>query len=174
MEPITLLPHRVSRGTEVYVSDGAKLVGDVTLGDQASVWFNAVVRGDLAPITIGPQSNVQDNCVLHVERGKPCRLGVGVTLGHGAIVHAATLEDYCFIGMHATVMSGALIGAESMVGAGALVTANQVVPPRTLVWGVPAKQSRPLTADEIAHLHRSAANYVAYAKAHAAQPLPTP
>ena len=155
-----------------FMSHNATVVGDVTVGELSSFWFNAVVRGDLAPITLGPQSNVQDNCVLHVERGKPCRLGQGVTLGHGAIVHAATIEDHSFIGMHATVMSGAVIGPESMVAAGALVAANQVVPPQTLVWGVPAKHSRPLRPEEIAHLHRSAANYVAYAKAHMAQPLP--
>ncbi|MBC7541811.1 MAG: gamma carbonic anhydrase family protein [Candidatus Sericytochromatia bacterium] len=169
MAEITLLDDCVEMGNAVFVAPGAQLIGHVQLGDGASVWYNAVLRGDLAPIVIGPRSNIQDNCVFHVESGMTCVLGADVTVGHGAIVHAATVGDNVLIGMHATVMSGAQIGRDCMIAAGALIREDQIVPPGTLVWGLPAKNSRPLTEAEIVAIRESADHYVVYAAAHAAR-----
>jgi carbonic anhydrase/acetyltransferase-like protein (isoleucine patch superfamily) len=118
-----------------------------------------VLRADNEPITIGPRSNVQDNCVFHVDVGKPVRLGEGVSVGHGAVVHGATIGDHVLIGMSATVMNGAVIGDESMVAAGALVTEGMEVPPRSLVAGVPGKVRRELSDDEVEKLHDNARIY---------------
>lgn len=152
-------------GDGVYVSDTAAVVGDVTLGDGASVWFGASLRGDVHWIRIGAGSNVQDNATVHVSRGThPCDVGAGVTIGHNAVVHGCTIEDDVLIGMGAIVLDGAVIGAGSLVGAGALVTGGTVVPPRSLVLGSPARVARPLTEAEVERNRANAAHYVRMAR----------
>lgn len=146
---------------DVYVSDTAAVVGDVTLGDGASVWFGASLRGDVNWIRVGAGSNVQDNATVHVSRGThPCQIGDGVTIGHNAVVHGCTIEDDVLIGMGAVVLDGAVIGAGSVVGASALVTMNTVVPPRSLVLGAPARVVRPLADEEVERNRANAAHYV--------------
>ncbi|MEM1054144.1 MAG: gamma carbonic anhydrase family protein [Bacteroidota bacterium] len=148
-------------GHDVYVSETAALVGDVTLGDGASVWFGASLRGDVHWIEVGAGSNVQDNATVHVSRGThPCRIGAGVTIGHNAVVHGCTIEAGVLIGMGAIVLDGAVIGEGSLVGAGALVTMNAVVPPRSLVIGSPARVVRALTEAEVERNRANAAHYV--------------
>lgn len=153
---------RVPRlGAHVYVADSAAVVGDVTLGDGASIWYGASLRGDVHWIEVGPGSNVQDNATVHVSRGThPCRLGAGVTVGHNAVVHGCTVEDDVLIGMAAVVLDGAVIGAGSLVGAGALVTGGTLVPPRSLVLGSPAHVVRPLTEAEVERNRANAVHYV--------------
>jgi carbonic anhydrase/acetyltransferase-like protein (isoleucine patch superfamily) len=150
-----------------WVAPNATLAGSVSLGEGASVWYGAVLRADNEPITIGARSNVQDNCSFHVDVGKPVTLGEGVSVGHNAVVHGATVGDHALIGMGARVMNGAVIGAESMVAAGCLVTEGTVVPPRTLIAGVPGKIRRELTDDEVAHLHQNSRTYEAHRDLHA-------
>lgn len=146
---------------DAFVVDSAVVLGDVVLGARASVWFNAVVRGDMEPIRIGAESNVQDNATLHVVGGKyGTYVGERVTIGHGAIVHGCTVGDDCLIGMGAIVLDGAEIGAETLVGAGALVTPGSKIPPRSLVLGSPAKRVRALTDEELERIRRSGRNYL--------------
>ena len=152
-----------------WVAPNATLVGGVTLGQRSSVFYGAVLRADIADITIGDDTNLQDNVVMHCDTGKPARVGNRVTVGHGAILHGCTVEDECLIGMAATVMNGAVIGTGSMVAAGALVLEGTIVPPGSLVAGVPAKVRRPLSAEESESLRTSAANYVQTAAAHKAE-----
>lgn len=148
-------------GLEVYVAPTAAVVGDVTLGDGASVWFGASLRGDVHWIEIGAGSNVQDNATVHVSRGThPCRIGAGVTVGHNAVVHGCIVEDDALVGMGAVVLDGAVVGAGSLVGAGALVTGGTVIPPRSLVLGSPARVARALTDLEVARNRANAAHYV--------------
>lgn len=147
-----------------WVAPNATVVGDVTLGEEGSIWFNCVIRGDLAPVKIGKQSNVQDGCILHVGAQYPCTLGDRVSLGHGAIVHGATIEDDCLIGMRATVLNGAVVGKGSIVGAGAVVPENMVIPPGSLVLGVPAKVIKPLTSTQAAGIAATATSYVGYSR----------
>ena len=151
-----------------WVAGNATLVGDVEIGDGASVWYGAVLRSEVEPIRIGAGTNVQDGCVVHVDPGFPCTLGAGVSVGHGAVLHGCTVEDGVLIGMSATVLNGARIGAGSLVAAGAVVLEGTVVPPRSLVAGVPAKVRRELTAEESEHLTANAALYVELARTHAA------
>lgn len=152
-----------------WIAPGATVTGEVHLGERASVWFGSVLRGDVAAIHIGPRTNVQDGSVIHVDHGMPAAIGADVVIGHGAIVHAATVEDGCLIAIRATVLSGALIGAGSIVGAGAVVTEGKVIPPRSLVLGVPGRIVRELDDEQIAQVREQAARYVAYAQAYRAQ-----
>ena len=149
-----------------WIAPTAVLVGSVEIGEGASVWYGAVLRADNEPITIGARSNVQDNCAFHVDRGRPVVLGEGVSVGHGAVVHGATIGDHVLVGMNATVMNGAVIGAETLIAAGALVRQDMQVPPRSLVAGVPAKVRRELTDDEVASLHRNAEIYEGHRELH--------
>ena len=142
-----------------YVAPGARVIGRVVLEEGSSVWFGAVLRGDLDEIRVGAGSNVQDNAVLHVDAGQPCRIGRDVTIGHGAIVHGCTVEDECLIGMGAVVLSGARIGRGSLIGAGALVPENRVIPPGSLVLGIPGRVVRALTTAELEAIRASAARY---------------
>ena len=145
---------------KVKVFDGAKVIGDVELSDNVSIWYNAVVRGDEAPISIGKNSNVQDNCVIHVSDGYPVEIGENVSVGHGAIIHGCSLEDNVLIGMGAIVLNGAKISRNCLVGAGALVTENKSFPEGSLIIGSPAKAVRELTEDEISGIQRNADTYV--------------
>ena len=148
-------------GHGVYLAKTAVVLGDVTLGDNSSVWFGAVLRGDINRIVVGANSNIQDNAVVHLADDFPCLIGDWVTVGHSAIVHACTIGDECLIGMGSTILDGAEIGAQSIVGANALVTGGTKVPPGSLVLGSPAKVVRPLKPEERAGLKHWAQKYVA-------------
>ncbi|MFF2993026.1 gamma carbonic anhydrase family protein [Streptomyces sp. NPDC057950] len=151
---------------EAFTARTAVVVGDVTLGPGASVWYGAVLRADCGPIVIGADSNIQDNCTLHVDPGFTVTVGERVSVGHNAVLHGATVEDDCLIGMGATVLNGAVIGAGSLVAAQALVPQGMRVPPGSLVAGVPAKVKRPLTEEERQGLTLNGTFYVELAKAH--------
>ncbi len=148
----------MSSKTRIY--EGARIVGDVSLGDNVGIWYNAVVRGDEAPISIGERSNVQDNCVVHVSEGKPVKIGKNVSIGHGAIIHGCTIDDNVIIGMGAIVLNGAHIKSNSLVGAGALVTENKEFPEGSLIIGSPAKAVRELSEEEIEGISENAEEYV--------------
>lgn len=147
-------------GAGVYIARGAVVLGDVTIGDYSSVWYNAVVRGDINRIEIGHHSNIQDNAVLHLADEFPCIIGNWVTVGHSAIVHACKVGDECLIGMGATILDGAEIGEQSIIGANALVTQFTQIPPGSLVVGSPAVVKRALSPEERAGLKMWAQKYV--------------
>jgi carbonic anhydrase/acetyltransferase-like protein (isoleucine patch superfamily) len=149
-----------------FVHPLAAVIGDVTLGAEASVWPFAVLRGDTAAIVVGAQSNVQDGAVVHVDRGVPATLGARVAVGHRAIVHGATVEDDCLIGMAAVILNGVVVGRASLVAAGAVVREGTVVPPGSLVVGVPARVARLTTDEERARMARTVASYRALTEAH--------
>lgn len=144
----------------IYISDKAVVEGDVKIGEHSSVWHFASVRGDLAPITIGKGTNIQENCTLHVDTGVPLTLGDGITCGHGAILHGCEVGDNSLIGMGAIVLNGAKIGKNCIVGAGALVTGGTVIPDNSLVLGSPAKIKRETTENEINANKANADEYV--------------
>jgi carbonic anhydrase/acetyltransferase-like protein (isoleucine patch superfamily) len=146
-----------------YVAPGAHVIGRVRLGEQASVWFGAVLRGDNEWISIGDRSNVQDNCVFHTDPGRPLVIGADCTIGHAAILHGCIVEDQTLIGMGATILNRAKIGRCSIVGAGALITENKEFPPFSLIVGAPAKAVRTLEGEAVAAILRSAASYAARA-----------
>ena len=147
--------------SSAWVTESAQVIGDVVIGEESSVWFNAVIRGDVNYIRIGKRSNIQDGCVLHVARNTfPLIIGDEVTVGHGVILHACTIKSRCLIGMGAIVMDDAEVGEDSIVGAGALVTAHTKIPPGSLALGSPARVKRPLTEDEKRGIRESAAHYV--------------
>ncbi len=143
-----------------WIAPSATVLGDVTIGAESTVWYQAVIRGDCDAIRIGRQTNIQDGCVLHADPGVPCTIGDRVTVGHAAIVHGATVEDDCLIGMKAVVMNGAKIGRGSLVAVGATVTEGTDVPPGSLVMGQPAKVKRQLTEHDKALIHHAAEHYV--------------
>ncbi|GAB2959886.1 gamma carbonic anhydrase family protein [Streptomyces heilongjiangensis] len=151
-----------------FVSPTSAVIGDVTLRAGASVWYGAVLRAEFEPIVVGAGSNVQDNCTLHVDPGFPISIGERVSIGHNAVVHGATIEDDCLIGLGATVLNGAVIGAGSLVAAQALVPQGMRVPPGSLVAGVPAKVKRPLTEEEREGVTLNGAHYTELATAHRA------
>ena len=134
------------------------------MGSDVSIWHGAVVRGDTDSITIGNNSNVQDNCVVHCTKGFPVKIGDNVSVGHGAIVHGCVLEDNVLIGMNATVLNGAHIGKNSIVGAGAVVSEGKEFPEGSLILGVPAKKVKDLTPVQIDHIQENADNYVKLSK----------
>ena len=143
------------------VVESAQIIGDVTIGEESSVWFNAVIRGDVNHIRIGKRTNIQDGCVLHVARKTlPLIIGDEVTVGHNVTLHACTIGSQCLIGMGAIVMDGSEVGEQSIVAAGSLVTPNTKILPKSLVLGSPAKVKRQLTEEEIRGIRESAANYV--------------
>ena len=150
----------------VFLAPTAAITGDVEMAERSSAFYGVSARGDSAPIRVGERTNLQDNVVLHADKGFPCTLGAGVSVGHSAVVHGATVEDDCLIGMSATVMNGAVIGAGSLVAAGALVLEGTQVPAGSLVAGVPAKVRRPLTDEEREGLKVNAATYLELSAAH--------
>lgn len=148
-----------------FVAEGAAVTGDVEIGEDSSLWFGVVVRGDVNHVRIGARTNVQDQSVVHVTGGThPTAIGDDVTIGHRAVLHGCTIHDRCLVGIGAIVLDGAVVGPDAMIGAGALVPPGMVVPPGKLVLGAPAKVKRDLTAEEIAFFRTSAANYVRYAE----------
>jgi carbonic anhydrase/acetyltransferase-like protein (isoleucine patch superfamily) len=155
-----------------WVAENATLVGNIVLEADASVWYGCVLRSEFATITIGEGSNVQDLTVMHTDPGVPLSVGKGVTIGHSAMIHGATLEDGCLVGLHATVLNGAVVGARSLIAAGALVKEGQQIPPGVLAAGVPAKVVRELDERALHGLLASAQHYVQNAKDHAAKRTP--
>ncbi|ADV47292.1 gamma carbonic anhydrase family protein [Nitratifractor salsuginis] len=157
-------------GAGSWIAPGATVIGDVELGEDASIWFGCVVRGDVHRIRIGARSNIQDLSMIHVTHyknpdksdGHPTIIGDDVTVGHRVMLHGCTVEDACLIGMSATILDGAIIGRESIVGAGALVTGGKIFPPRSLILGSPAKVVRQLSDEEVAELYASARRYVEF------------
>jgi carbonic anhydrase/acetyltransferase-like protein (isoleucine patch superfamily) len=156
---------RAFDGHEPEVADGAwiapsaMVVGRVTIGAHASVYFGAVLRGDVNSISLGEGSNIQDNVAVHCDDDKPTVIGRGVSIGHAAVVHGCTIGDDCLIGMNATVLSGAVIGNESLIAAGSVVLEGTVIPPRSLVAGVPGKVRRELTDAEVEDIRRNGIHY---------------
>jgi carbonic anhydrase/acetyltransferase-like protein (isoleucine patch superfamily) len=159
---------RLSRQPRVhpsaFVAPGAVVVGDVTIGEESSVWYSAVLRGDINRIVIGAQTNLQDGVIVHLANEYPAIVGERVTVGHGAIVHACTVDDEVLIGMGAIILDGAEIGARSIIGANALITGGMKIPPGSLVMGSPAKVTRQLPPDEQAKIKMWAFKYVENAK----------
>lgn len=149
-----------SCGTNTYIAPNATLTGDVHIGDNVTILFGAVLRADMDSITIGDGSNVQDNAVIHESIGKPVTIGKNVSIGHGAIIHGATIDDNCLIGMGAIVLNKAHIGEGSLIAAGALVSERKEIPPHSLVMGVPGKVIRELTPEEVAANLKNAETYV--------------
>ena len=148
----------------VFIADGAKVIGNVEIGKNSSVWFNAVIRADSDKVSIGENSNVQDNAVIHTSEGFGVQIGDNVTIGHGAIVHGCTVENNVMIGMGAIVLNGAVIGENSIIGAGTLVTQGKIIPAGSLAFGNPVKVVRELTDDEIQSITDNANSYVKEAK----------
>ena len=147
-------------GKKVYLADGVRLIGDIEIGDDSSVFFNAVLRADISSIRIGSRTNIQDNVTIHLSHIKGVEIGNDVTIGHNAILHACTIEDHCLIGMGAIVMDGAIIRKNSVVAAGALVTPDKEYPEGSLIICSPARIGRSLTVEEMEMNARDAANYV--------------
>jgi len=143
-------------GDRVLVAPSAAIIGDVRLGNDVSIWYGAVLRGDLAPITVGERSNIQDGSVVHVGDFSSCTVGTDTVVGHRVVLHGCRIEDGCLIGMQATILDDAVIGEGSLVGAGALVTQETIIPPRSLVLGVPARVIRSLAAED-QQFHRALA-----------------
>jgi gamma-carbonic anhydrase len=156
----TFLRKPPSLGNGVYLAHGAVVLGDVTLGDYSSVWYNAVLRGDINRIVVGHHTNIQDNAVLHLADDFPCVVGDWVTVGHSAIVHACTVGNECLIGMGAVILDGAVVGSQCLIGAKALVTPGACIPDGSLVLGAPAKVVRQLSDQERSELKYWAEKYV--------------
>lgn len=164
-----ILPHKDINPVipdSCFIAPSADIIGDVVLGEESSVWFQVVIRGDVNSVRIGARTNIQDGAILHVTRdkkpmkGAPLVIGDDVTVGHRATLHGCTLQNRILVGMGATILDGAVIGDDSIVAAGALVTKDKIFPPGSLIQGAPAKVVRELTADEVALLKASAENYV--------------
>ncbi|MDH4045143.1 MAG: gamma carbonic anhydrase family protein [Gemmatimonadota bacterium] len=155
-----------------FIAPGAVVLGDVSLGRDASVWYNCVVRGDMAPIVIGDETNIQDLTMVHVDEAVPCTIGRRVGVGHRAILHGCTIEDGVLVGMGAVLLNGVHVGAGAVIGAGAVLTEDLVVPPGMLVLGVPARVVRPVSAGLAARAQRTWEHYVAEARRHRAGAVP--
>ncbi len=147
-----------------FLAPNAQIIGDVEIAEKASIWFGAVLRGDIEPIIIGKGSNIQDNCVLHTDRANACIIEENVTIGHGAILHGCTIKQGSLVGMGATILNGAIIGKNCLIGANALVTENTIIPEASLVVGSPAKILRSLSAQDIENIHENTSRYVAAAQ----------
>jgi carbonic anhydrase/acetyltransferase-like protein (isoleucine patch superfamily) len=155
-------------GEGAWVAPSADVIGDVAIGAQASIWYQCVLRGDIAPITIGTGSNIQDLTMVHVDVDRPCRIGAGVGIGHRAIIHGCDIEDGCLIGMGAVVLSHAVIGEGSVIAAGALVTEGARIPAGSLVVGVPGRVVRPVDDELRDRIRLTVEHYRALKDLHAA------
>ncbi|MCU0341976.1 MAG: gamma carbonic anhydrase family protein [Spirosomaceae bacterium] len=162
----------MSKGTSVFIAPNASVMGDVTLGDHASVWYGAVIRADVEKIVIGHRTNIQDNAVLHADYGEPTLIGDNVTIGHGAIVHGATVGEGSLVGMRATILNRAKIGRYCIIGAHTLVTEGMEVPDFSMVLGTPGKIVKQLPEIVAEKLLESASHYVEMAKSHAEGEFP--
>ncbi|NLE16042.1 MAG: gamma carbonic anhydrase family protein [Spirochaetales bacterium] len=151
--------HQPIIGQQCYIAPSADIIGDVHLSDGASIWFHATLRADVNRITIGEQTNIQDNCVLHVTKAQGLVVGKQCTVGHGAILHACTIEDECLIGMGSIVLDGSHIGTQCLVGAGSVVPPNKTYPPHSLIMGSPARAIRQLTEEELLHMKQNTLEY---------------
>jgi len=166
----SLISYRGSKpklAPDVFVAPGAFLIGDVEIGEGSSIWFNSVVRGDVTPIYIGSNTNIQDGCTLHGAQNPkfiPVKIGSNVTVGHNAILHACTVEDKAFIGMGAIVLSGAVIGEGAVVAAGALIPEGKEIPPGSLVMGTPGRVVRQVTPQEKERFSRAGIAYISRAR----------
>lgn len=162
----------MQRGPQIdpsaFIAPGASVIGDVSLAKECSVWFGAVLRGDINRIVVGARSNIQDNAIVHLSDDCPALLGERVTIGHGAIIHACTIDDEVLVGMGAVVLDGAEIGARCIIGAQALVTVGLKIPPGSLVLGSPGKITRQLSGEEQGQIKSWALKYVENAKLHRA------
>jgi|SRR5258706_10093615 carbonic anhydrase/acetyltransferase-like protein (isoleucine patch superfamily) len=150
----------------VFIAPGAMIIGNVTIREGAGIWYNAVVRGDSAPIVIGRRTNIQDNCVLHVDEDAPLTIGDECTIGHGAIVHGATVADHVLVGMNAVILSHAQVGTRTIIGACALVGEHKSISEGVLALGVPARVARTLSVEEMENIVTSAAGYYERAQEH--------
>jgi carbonic anhydrase/acetyltransferase-like protein (isoleucine patch superfamily) len=157
-----------NRERAAFIAANAAVTGNVSLGTNASVWYGVSLRGDLAAIVIGDDSNIQDNATVHVDDNTPTRIGSGVTVGHNAVIHGCTVGDNCLIGMGSVILSRASIGEGSIVGAGALVTEGKTFPPGSLIVGSPARVVRQVSEDDLARIKENASRYVDIALRHAA------
>ena len=146
-------------GKTIFIAKSADVVGKVKLGNFISVWFQAVIRGDVDSITIGDRTNIQDGTVVHVAPGYPTVIGAGVSIGHMAMLHGCTVGDGCLIGINAVILNRAVIGAHCIIGANALIPEGKVIPERSLVVGSPGRVIRTLTDEEVSRLHANAAHY---------------
>jgi gamma-carbonic anhydrase len=152
-------------GKNVFLAETCVVIADVVIGDESSIWYGTVVRGDVMPIRIGARTNIQDGSIVHVTKDQHgTAIGNDVTIGHGAIIHACTIQDRCLIGMGATILDGARIGNGSLVGAGALITPGTVIPPGSLVLGAPARVKRPVNDKEREQIIQGAKGYVELAR----------
>ncbi len=150
-----------------FIAPGADVLGDVRLGPEASVWYQCVLRGDIAAITVGARSNVQDLTMVHVDEGFPCTIGAGVGVGHRCILHGCTIEDDCLIGMGSVLLNGVHVGTGSVIGAGAVVPEGMDIPPGSLVLGVPARIKRPVDDALRGRIRLTVEHYVRLARLHA-------
>lgn len=149
-----------------WIAPGAYVIGKVHLGEQSSIWYGAVLRGDTEPISVGARTNIQDGCVLHTDSGYSAVVGEGCVIGHKAIVHGCEIGDNCLVGMNVTVLSGTKIGAGSIVAAGAVVPENREFPPRSLIVGIPAKRVGEVSEEQTRDIERGARTYVERARTH--------
>ena len=159
---LTLAGRAPRIGGSVYVAPSADVIGEVELAENSSVWFQCVLRGDIEPIRVGANSNIQDGTVIHTMKGAPAIVGNWVTVGHRVVLHGCTVENHCLIGMGAVLLNHVRVGEGSIVAAGALVAENTVIPPRSLYMGVPAKFRRAVTDDELEFIDMHATNYLRY------------
>ena len=158
--------HKPEIDPSAFIHETAEVIGKVIIGKNASVWPNAVIRGDIEEIIIGEGTNIQDNTVIHTDTGTPAILGRGISVGHSVILHSCTVKDNCLVGMGAILLEGAVIEEECLIGAGALVSPGKIIPAGSLVIGIPARVKRSLDAEEINHITKNAEDYLKLAESH--------
>lgn len=161
---------RMQRVADFYQATNATICGDVTIGEDTSIWFGVTIRGDVAPITIGRRTNIQELCCLHCDSGEPLVIGDEVTIGHGAVVHCSSVGDGALIGMKAVILGKAVIGRNAIVAAGCVVSPGTVVPDGMVIMGVPGKVVRPVREGELEHTRKNMEHYVELAREHATEP----